>query len=399
MIRTRSVLAAVLVVSVGAPLPAAAEPTFEATVFPAELSFPETRSLEYGLRITTGAEAERLRVAVETASSFPGEGEFLGIGVPRLEGPGTLEPGPSFHGDPPACPLAGGGLPDRHGGLYAGFEVQLSLPSRSTSTLIVPAGPGHHAPWAGMEPRLKFSVSSGAAILSPAPRLTGRLGVRIAFGARQPCATERITHGRAIAIAGTTEPAIAGQTVRLRFVPPGLRRPVTLADIRVGRNGRFRHGWRPPLPGDYELGAIYRSQAPELADDFAAPTFFRVGASPPRRDRLSGFDTHARATPRPSRGLRLSPGIPVQRRRFALVRLACPYLGSACAGTVRLSRRGVPLGARRFKVPPGWEIDLAVPLASAAQRALRRGPLRVVARAADIRGGRDAARAITLGRR
>jgi hypothetical protein len=394
------VLAATLVMSVGAPLPAGAEPTFEATVSPAELSYPETTSLDYGLRITTGAEPARLRISVETASSFPGEGEFLILGAPRLEGPGTFEPGPSFHGDPPACPFGGETLTPRHGGLYAGFEANLSLPPGSTSTLVVPAAPGRHAPWAGMEARLRFSVSTGGEILSPAARLTGRFGVRLTLDPARPCAAERVGRGRAIDIAGATRPAIPRQKVRLQFVPPGLRTPVTLADVRVGADGRFGlPGWRPRLPGDYEVGALYQSQSPELADDFSAPLAIRVGASPPRRDRISGFDTRARATPRPSRGLRLSPGIPARRGRFALVRLACPYLGSTCAGTVRLSRRGVPLGARRFEVPPGWEIDLAVPLGSAAQRALRRGTLRVIAQAADVRGGREAARAITLGRR
>ena len=85
----------------------------------------------------------------------------------------------------------------------------------------------------------------------------------------------------------------------------------------------------------------------------------------------------------------ISPRVPVDRRRRARVRLACPSATiGACGGLVTLARgRTVILGARRIALRPGVIRRVRIPLSQRERRALhRRTPGHVYLAARDAQG-------------
>ena len=406
--RGRSALAAVaLLLAVPAAAPAA-DPEFRATVSPDRVVWSQTTELTYRVEATTGEQPERFDLVAGARGAFVGfDGQAHGsLLIPSgdgasLEGPGSLRVGFSSHGDPIPCP--GSGLPQRHGGLFYEQTFELRLPARSTSTLVFRASVVRDAPWPrdsyaavlrAANPFEEGTLASPVDIPVAAPEPGGRTGVRLAIAtdpASAECATPPRIDGRPITVSGRSDPPLAGQRVRLHYVPPGQRSPVTLADVPVRDDGTFEYrNWRPRDPGVYEVAATYVSQRPELTDDFSAPRLFEVGVpagedpppplSPPY-DPAPPMEEDGGYGPALAASI-VSRRLGLDRRGRARVRVACPALsGASCAGTVRLVWRRRVLARRRTVVPPGTRADvvLRVRLGPRARRVLRRRGRLVVA--------------------
>lgn len=273
----------------------AADPRFSATVSPDRVVFGETAELEYRVQVTTGEDPERFEIDATGGSAFDGQGSLLfpSGGQPRLEGPGTLSLGVSYHGD--VFPCSRSALPTRHGTLISTQLFELDLPARSTSTLVFAATPSQAAPWPGdrfellLTARNPFRVGTldralPIPVASPVP--AGREGVRLELvtepsSSGSACGKVGVLRDGPVTIRGTSDPPLGGQTVLPHYVPPGRLDPVALARVPVAADGTFSYrGWRPRRAGRYELAAAYTAQRPGRADDFSVPRVFDLVVSP-----------------------------------------------------------------------------------------------------------------------
>jgi hypothetical protein len=130
-------------------------------------------------------------------------------------------------------------------------------------------------------------------VRSPHPVSNGPYGVPIVVatvpaGVAYPClplpsspfySPPSVALGKEVRLIGRTDPLVAGQLMTIRTERAGeVARDI--ATVRVAADGSFSYPWRPSAPGDYAVGAHYRSQTPSLTNDFSGTTGLRVTAPP-----------------------------------------------------------------------------------------------------------------------
>ncbi|HEX8104823.1 MAG TPA: hypothetical protein VF533_19545, partial [Solirubrobacteraceae bacterium] len=355
-----------------APAAAGADIELRATVTPDRVVFGETRALTYRVEMTTGATPERFSLGASTGAAFGGfDGALLRLGGnARLEGPGTVGPPLTSHGD--AFPCSRSDLPERHGALSNDVAYWVELPANARSALVFDAAVASTPPWPGSryEVSLLTFDDGGGTLERPGPvpvaaaTPAGRTGVQLDI------ATEPRSEGlcgyppprvdrRSITITGESDPPLAGQRVMLRYVAPGRRRAETLAAVPVAADGTFVHrGWRPQEPGVYEIAAAYASQRPDLADDFVEPRTLEIGVpageprppEPPTGGDPPAYDPAA-GPPPPLRASVLSERLRAGPRGRVRVRLACPSAaGAPCKGVLELVHGGRRVTHRRVRM-------------------------------------------------
>lgn len=283
--------AAITAFALTAPSEAA---TYATTVSPDPFSYSANQQLVYRLQITTGAAPETLRVSSDAGPSFPNGGKLMSLEPMELEGPGTVvhRGGTWVIADRFCVPE----FPDTHGNLsFFTPTLEVDVPANSTSAIALPARLNENAPWRGMDLAVEFTVGqtpmSAEVVRSPSPMSSGRHGLPISFrtdprgGTSGACLSfpvgppPSVASGKDVLVNGKTDPAAAGQLMTIRAA----RRdegPRDLATVRIGGDGSFGYRWRPSTPGDYAIGALYRSQSPALTDDFSEATTLRI--APPR---------------------------------------------------------------------------------------------------------------------
>lgn len=366
-----SAVATAVLASLTLAAPAGAA-TYRATVSPDPFTYPATEPLVYRLHITTGSQAERLKVTAR-APRFPESGEALRLDEMTLEGPGSVRNRSAaiLIADRFCTPV----LPDSHGegSYFRQSSIEVDVPADSTTALVLPAstyGGTGSAPWSGMDLAVEFELGGDALgqppIRSPSPVNGGRRGVRISFRADPvgapggcPLTFTPVNLGDEVLLSGTAETSVAGQLMTLRAVrsrpgsgPSGNRipegAPSELARVRVAEDGTFAYRWRPTAAGDYTLGALYQSQAPGLADDFSMPTNLRVGPTPTPTPTPSVTSTPPGKAASPALGRPTAHG---RRRGRVVVSTARGVLSGAasrsCSGRITIEARS---GARRVGV-------------------------------------------------
>jgi hypothetical protein len=278
---------------------------FRASVAPAVVSAPAR--IEYALTMVNDGDGdERFSVFVvppvyglsrPTATDGFGEGASIRpVGLPRIEGPGTIasERIASVTVPKTRCSVSGAG---GHGyqGRFRSFDV--TLPSRTTSTLRATYATDLPL-WRDLDLRLRFELgtelTTGArgtlprarVLVSPQPAIAGRVAVHLTLrttplsGSRSFAAARPIARGRRVEVAGRADPPIPGERVQLRFARIG--RSGRVAELgRAGRagvdaKGAFRASWLPPRRGDYELWARYDSRLPDIVSDDTCPRLLRI---------------------------------------------------------------------------------------------------------------------------
>jgi hypothetical protein len=288
-------LSAVVLLAGGGALSAGADVTFEASMEPGEVAFPETFEISYRLRMTTGAVEERFRIRVEQ----PRWGSVFGRGpggfpvAPDctrdtlvLEGPGSLSntvcrPRP-----------ARGDVCERGSGRWE-LSGEVTLPPQATSTLVARflRGP---PPLSRTDYRASFAVgvdhddtlAGVRRFRPPEPTVQGPFGTHITISTRPRTpyfrfpAGRRFRPGQLINIRGRTEPSLRGRRValRYRFIPSRGATPLrTLARAEIGPRGHFSHrGWRPRRRGAYRLYAAYEPSTPRKTLDQSCSRGFAI---------------------------------------------------------------------------------------------------------------------------
>lgn len=345
----RSVLPAVLVACMLATPAGAA--TYTSSVSPDPFSYPGMEQVVYRLHITTGGQAEQLRVSA-SSPDFPGQGEFLRLQSMALEGSGTVLTGGSsvLHADRFCAPP----FPDMHGeGSFISRPfVTVEIPANTTSTVALAATPAGDAPWPGMDLAVDFQVgpptAPGQSVRSISPQNSGLHGVPISVStdpAGEPygCGLSTppsVAFGKPVLVRGRADPVIAGQLLTIRAAR-GRQAPAELATVRVGEGGLFSYLWQPAVPGEYAVGAFYRSQSAQLTDDFSNAMRLRI--APPT--------TRPPSRVAPS-ALTAVPRVRCSGRRCVIVvrgRISRPRAVPACTGTGRLR---VAAGRRRVLSVP-----------------------------------------------
>jgi hypothetical protein len=235
------------------------------------------------IRMRTGASARSAGVGL-TQSGWPDRrvlGSPLAFTRPRVAGAGRITSGfgPGGGGLPHVPICSRGTFVDGPGG------VDVSLPANSVTTLryrVRLAAP----PWPGLR------ATVGAYAYVPAVgqgipartlgtrRLTtvGPTGVRISLFAahgtihRRGISDPIVPRGRQVLIAGTTQPRISHERVRIAAEAYIGRHAERLRDIEIGArmtasDGRFAIRWRPSQPGTYMVTArLSHSGDGDLAD-------------------------------------------------------------------------------------------------------------------------------------
>lgn len=352
-------------------IPASADAaTFNVSVTPEAVTYPETKELTYRVEMRTIA-AERITLTAD------GNG-LVSPGGATLEGPGAISPivGHS-HGDIFPC---GDTLGFRHFHHYlsASQTYTVDLPADSVSTFVLNAGVSPDAPRPGEEYRLTLGVPGGSIPIPAA----GRKGVLIKIAMDPPnpsCGGEN--SGVPVTITGTTDPSLAGEELMLLMrhrASNAQLSPLTtheLARVRVADDGTFGlRDWRPQEVGSYAIQAQYKSNRPELADDRSEPLTFRLRIPVPLRP--GPAVPPRQITTAPS----LATVLPTAsvRRGVARIRLRCSR-SEACRGVVRLKVRAVFSQWRSFKVAAGKEKAVPIRLGASARRTLRTKTLNGVA--------------------
>ena len=319
--------------------------TYQTTVEPNPFSYSAAQQLVYRLHVTTGAASEQLTVSAGPGPQFPGGGYFMDLQEMTLEGAGTVLDRSRMIAiaDRFCAPV----FADTHGNhSFSTPSIKVELPANTTSTIALPARPYGNAPWRGMDLSVEFRIGTASPQLvrSPNPVNVGRHGLPISFrtdppGAFGACLSfitpPSVPLGRDVLLSGRTDPAVAGQLMTIRATRRGETGPEDLASVRIGADGAFGHRWRPPAPGDYAVGALYRSQSPALTDDFSEARALRV--LPPRpRLRLAAVTAARRVRCRGRRCVIVAHGS-VRRPRAAVA--------ATCAGALRVR---VASGKRRL---------------------------------------------------
>lgn len=375
---------------------------YSATASPDPVRWPQDEKITWRVKIKT-AEETSLALWLNISSASPESFGVPGFSIAGLlgrevvlEGPGRLTMGSSTHGDP--CwafirPLPMYGLPHLHGTMGNSQQVMLDLPANSESTLVVPAAVSRTAPWAGAYHELKVtpSMGPGAAVISRVG-VEGRTGLPIAFntepGSVSPvCAKESPEYesGTNMVIRGHTDPRAAGDFMTIMAGAPGETEAREIGKALIAPDGTFGFsGWRPAEAGFHAVAVHYRSQRPELADDFAPPLALRIRAA------------EGKPEPPPP-GFPELVGKPRTQTKTAL-RLRC-IAPTKCSGRVRLRRAGRSLVGRGFSIQPGSETVVRLPLPAREGRALRRRGRLAVDLQFEIAGGRKLTHRVTLLRR
>ena len=365
--------------------------SFEATVSPGEVRFPETRELTSRLAMRSGPQAETFAVEISTASPF---GDLTGLeglreGSPldaaqdiATEGPVTLGVfSGRMHGDPWCSAVT----PQRfHGVELSSYKVDVTIPPESEGALIAKHPVARTPPWPTTDYRVRFLVTRrlvgpGASTLdadqtlvSPAVRHTGVGGVQIKLYTSPattfaPTRDPRVLRaGDPLAVHGTTSPTLPGDRIALQYFGPQNPEELrTLTLVDIDDFGRFDlSGWRPEASGYYELWTRYKSQRAGLSDDFSCPRAFQVeGEAPPQR--------------RPERSVRIESSVGVVGPLGgAPIRVACGE-GGACRGKLTLRRtvggRRRTLSQRSFELPGGAATRVYLRLPPPERRLVRRG--------------------------
>jgi hypothetical protein len=252
----------------------------------------------------TGSAAEHFSVRLRSgAYGAPArrfgidEGDALNpVDLPTISGPASIDGGRFEDSTGDLAPCSASGF-SGHGDAVRSTAVDVTAPPRSSSRLEARFRVAHR-PWKDLDLRLRLTLSprliSGAlgtlqarrTAFSSEPVIDGPFAVHLYFrtnprSARGPASrVPTIKGGRRIRIAGGTKPAIAGQTLRIRYAR--VRRNGRLSRlrhtmrVRVRGRGRFRAAWVPPGPGLYELWATYRGHKPGLFGDRTCPRSVRV---------------------------------------------------------------------------------------------------------------------------
>lgn len=382
LIKSLSVLALLVLCS-----PArAADPTFEITADRSAVSFPSDTRLEYRIRITNGADDEVIPLSVGAGGEqgrLEGalQGETLRVldREVRLDGPGTLRQGSSTHGDPCTGPFHVPLPRAFSGAIGQSYSQIVELPAHTQTTLVVPAGVTHYAPWPDTRHRISVfrelyggTLQEGGPLPVPELKPAGRRGVRVTLQTTpdttlKPCgAPIEVSTNRAIGLTGTTDPPIPGQLLDVVVVEPGTTAARVSERVRVADDGSYSAAYTPLREGDHGLAVHYRAQQDGLADDFSIAHAFRAFPGPPVPD---GAEEKPAA----------SPIATVSRKgRFVRgrVRLELRCV-PRCLGRVVLSHRSRRLGSRRFDVRGAAAVRIRID--ARTRRALRRGALRMTA--------------------
>ena len=305
--RARPLLAAFVAALAASTIAGAAEPTdpaFQMTVSPAQVRLPGTTTLQYRLRIATGAEAERFRVDVappllRSRAGSPGfmrdEGATITPAQPlELEGPGTLTPigqGIATIGCTPSAGLAPHGYEPQYP------AVLVEVPAHSVSTLVARYRAGDVALWPGSDLRLAMRVDGDTArygpatlardvlVRSPAVTVSGRTAARLELWtspASSPAVLRSLrtmTAGAPLDIRGRATKARAGRRVALWLLRHGrYDKARKLGAVRTDAAGRLRLRTRVPArSGEYELWARTPGEGGARAEH-SCPIAFRVGS-------------------------------------------------------------------------------------------------------------------------
>jgi hypothetical protein len=222
------------------------------------------------IRIRTGGSPGSAGVGL-TQSGWPDHrvlGSSLAVTGPRIVGAGRITSG---------FGSSGGGLPHvpicSRGTFVEGARgVDVSLPANSLTTLryrVRLAAP----PWPGLTATVggyAYVPAVGQGIPARtlgARRVTtvGPTGVRISLGAhgtirRHGISDPIVPRGRQVLIAGTTQPRISHERVRIAAEAYIGRHAERLRDIEIGArttasDGRFQIWWHPSPPGTYMVTA------------------------------------------------------------------------------------------------------------------------------------------------
>jgi hypothetical protein len=254
-----------------------------ATATPRLVSFPTTRSAEFGLTLVTGADAAS--VSVEFLKPHFGHGRAgwtLGIDELGLEGPGRLRRRPPIHielFDRPCIRGYASGL------AAAGVE---QIPANSTTTLVVPARLASGSPpWADTSYRLGFKVRERGRkpirVVAAHPGRSGPQGVRIGIHVRAPWRDPQepsARPGTPITVMGGTRPRLAHHriAVRLHQMPfDSTRSTTTLRRLLTDSAGNYRTVFTPQQDGQYTVATTLRPQPGEpLVRDVSCPKGFAL---------------------------------------------------------------------------------------------------------------------------
>lgn len=285
-------------------------------------------------------------------------------------------------------------LPAFHGSFAAGSSSEVTVPAETETTLVVPLEQAQTAPWPSSRYEISFALHGGTldeqrTVTTPSTAPAGRTGARIALAlesaAAAPCQPPAKVRGP-VTVRGRADPELAGQAVVLRTARTADDVPSDLARVRVSGDGTFvLAGWRP-APGYHEVGAAYRSQRPELVDDFAPPLALEVEPdepAPPPAPPLIPAPGPAPAGPAPAATTTTRPAaFPVvlanrrlraDRRGFVRLRLLCPAASPRpCAETLRIRAGARTLTARSVTLAPGRPTTVRIRLRPAARRSLAR---------------------------
>ena len=379
------VLAALVAVLVAAPAAQAADPTFEAELAPSRIAFGEPAP-EARLTVRTGAEPERFEVIATGAGRgfMRGDGGVLGTRCEaRLEGPGRPEAvGCAVPAPAPRCQKTR--LPVTHG-TFAGYTtVMVDLPANSESTVVFPLAMSLQAPWTDSRYQVAFTVrgetleAQDRRVATPEYAPAGRTGVRIeldpAPGLARLCDPVPENRGSPITVTGRAEPRLAGQEIVLRAATEERTEPVDIGTVRVAGDGTFAlRDWRPRTPGHYEVGAVYRSQRGELADDFSRPLAFRLTAPVPDPPGPPGPSILPPPPPPRPHFVLVNRSLRADRGGLVRLRLWCPdRAASPCANRIRIAIGRRTVGSRTATVAPGARRTVHLRLSGAAQRRVAR---------------------------
>src|SRR4051794_30510733 len=280
-------LACALVIILAAPARAA---TYTTSVTPGSFTYSASQQLIYRLHVTTGASPEQVRVTAGPEPAFS-DGVAVRFSVMTLEGPGTVVNSwlATTHGDPLCAPPV---FPyDAHGlNLQSTPSLVADIPANVTTVIALPGRLVGDAPWRTTDLSAEFRIGDPSAtpvvVRSPNPANSGPYGIPIVVatvpaGVPHPClplpfsSPPSVALGKEVRLIGRTDPLVAGQLMTIRTERAGdIARDI--ATVRVGADGSFSYPWRAPTPGDYAIGAHYRSQTPSLTNDFSGTVGMRV---------------------------------------------------------------------------------------------------------------------------
>ncbi len=335
--------------------PVASAATYETSVSRATISWPGDADFDGRLRITTGSQAERLKVTANPPgfyeTSLGTHGALEHLSAMRLEGPGTVVDrarGTIYEG---AGVCTDESLRVTHGFNHNNPEaVTVEIPANSTATIVAPlrptqnSYPGPHAPWLGTRLGATFSVSArnsdgtwtpAQSVVSPSPTNTGKHGVRISLQSDPPSsrgqchpayffyyppAGTEVEFGKQSDSPEEADPEVAGQLMTIRTPD------ADLADVPIAADGSFTYFWHPSHLATTSSGrCIDRNRRSSSTTTPTAPPVHRRPATshretPPRiapADNRTGT-LHRRPAPLGCRRAmpdRSVPHVPASRRQ------------------------------------------------------------------------------------